>query len=136
MKLLIAFDVDGIFKQKEELSEYIVGQLDAEKIDRMYNDGVDSKCVIVSPSPYYPKRDGKALWELFVNHETNDMRHQNLIDSANAISDDVDTKLYVSDNGDYDEARKSGFIYVDAVDFHQAIEENIDLEERFGIIKN
>ncbi|PBO84872.1 MAG: hypothetical protein COA77_07220 [Thaumarchaeota archaeon] len=132
MKQIIAFDVDGIFTQGEELSEYVLGYLDAEKINQMHNDGIDSKCVIVSPSPYYPKRDGKSLWELFTSHETKDMRHQNLIDSVNAVSGDIDMKIYVSDNDDYDEAKKAGFIYVDVLDFYKAIEENVNLKECFG----
>jgi len=132
MKLLIAWDVDGIFTQKDEQSEYIAGVIDADKIDRMYNDGIDSKCVIVSSSPYYPKKNGKSLWELYTKNETNDMRYQNLLDSVNALSVNVDLKLYVSDNGDYDQAEKAGFIYVDVNDFQNLFEKDIDLNEYFS----
>ena len=122
MKQIIAFDVDGIFKQDVSVSEYVDGILDAEKIDRLYNDGVISKCVIVSPSPYYHKKNGKSIWELYNKHETNDMRHQNLLDSVESL--DVDVKLYVSDNEDYDQAKKAGFTYVDVNDFQKAVESN------------
>ena len=132
MKQLIAFDVDGIFKQEQEQSEYVAGQLDAEKIDVMYNDGINSKCVIVSSSPYYPKKNGKSLWELYAKNETNDMRYKNLLDSVSALTDNVDLKLYVSDNGDYDQAEKAGFIYVDVNDFQKIFEEKADLNEYFS----
>jgi len=135
MKQIIAFDVDGIFKQDVSVSEYVDGILDAEKIDERFNDGINSKCVIVSPSPYYHKRDGKSIWELFNKHETNDMRHQNLLDSVNSISGEIDTKIYVSDNGDYDEAKKAGFIYVDVNDFYKAVESNQDISKCFCVIQ-
>ena len=47
------------------------------------------------------------------------MRWKNLIDCQKACLVPPDIKIYVSDNGDFKEAQKAGFIYCDVENFEK-----------------
>jgi len=145
MRTLICFDVDGIFEQREEESQYVKGPLDPFELRDHFCDH-DSVCMIVSPSPYFPKDiNGEPLFEKHAEWESNTMRWKNLIDCQKACIVPPDIKIYVSDNGDFKEAKKAGFIYCDINDFDEMMytqfhipdtptykrkdKEDIDLEE-------
>jgi len=119
MRTLICFDVDGIFEQPDEESQYVKGPIDPF-IVRDHFVHHDSAVMIVSPSPYFPKDiNGKPLFEKHAKWESNTMRWKNLVDCQKACMVPPDLKLYVSDNGDFKEAKKAGFIYVDVNDFEK-----------------
>lgn len=123
MKTLICFDIDGVFKQKEELSQYVNGPIDPEWVKDLNSNG--DLITLVSPSPFYPKDDkGFPLWPVFAEFESNDYRHRNLLNSIEYCKQFFNPilKLYVSDNGDYKEAQKAGFVYVDSQMFANAWE--------------
>jgi len=144
-RTMIAFDVDGIFKQDSKESEYVKGPLDPTKVKVMYDDGHFNTCVIVSPSPYFPcDNAGKSLFKRYCKESSNTYRHKNLLDAVDDCMVKPDIKIYVSDNGDVAEARKAGFLYCDVKDFVAMMEgkpnypSNMNdlVEKTFDDIKN
>jgi hypothetical protein len=111
---LICFDTDGTLECKEENSQYINGPVKLSTLERLSK---DYQIVIVSPSPYYPKYDdGKSIYPIFAEYGSNTMRHKNLSDALKAFPTDG-VKIYVSNNGDREEANKADFIFIDEVSF-------------------
>ena len=114
MKTLIAFDTDGVFKmfyetQTEQVKSFS-GPLDPRLVNKWFD--VDNTfVVVVSESPYYPKKvDGQPMFPV-INDGAN--REANLR-KAIKYCGGADFKIYVSDNGwDKKDAENAGFIYVD-----------------------
>ena len=130
MRTLIAFDVDGIFQQKEEDSQYVKGPLDPRDIEVAFNDNFNCTCMIVSPSPYYPRKNDKtSLFDRHCEWESNTMRWKNLVDCVKSCMVKPDIRIYVSDNGDVKEAKKAGFIYVDVNDFKHMMDQRFKTDE-------
>lgn len=121
---LICFDTDGTIECAEENSEYISGPIKISTLCTLQN---YCEVIIVSPSPYYPKYDdGESMFLLENEYGSDTMRHMNLLKALNrfikAHKKSPAIKLYVSNNGDYKEAQKAGFIYVDALMFAKGFE--------------
>ncbi len=107
---LICFDIDGTLECKEDDSEYINGPVKLTTLDHLAK---KHRIVIVSPSPYYPKDDnGRSLYPIFSKYESNTYRHLNLLEAKESFPVDG-LNIYVSNNGDYKEAEKAGFIFID-----------------------
>jgi hypothetical protein len=116
---LIAFDIDDTIGSKEESSEYVNGPIPVPVLLELAKSCV---IVMVSPSPYYPKdAEGKSIFPRCCEYGSDTMRHVNLEAArqyyVNNLGMRPQLKLYVSNNGDYKEAEKAGFIYIDAVMF-------------------
>ena len=113
---LIAFDVDGTLECKEENSQYISGPVKLNHLLWLSTD-FHNVIVMVSPSPYAPKEDIKEIFIRESQYGSNTMRHRNLLKAKEKYPQKDNLYLYVSDNGDYAEAKKAGFIYIDALMF-------------------
>lgn len=116
---LICFDVDGIFIQSEQI-DYVSGPINPSDIMNLEKQGVF--VTIVSPSPYFPKNsENTSLFELCNSEPENDRRHINLENSKERYFQKYNRQpencIYISDNEDYDESEKAGFVYVDVNDF-------------------
>lgn len=121
MKTLICFDIDGVFKQDKEESRYVNGPVDPQWVKDLLSNG--DLITLVSPSPFYPRdKDGFPMFPIFDKYPSNNYRHKNLQDSINYCRTFFNPilKLYVSDNGDWKEAQKAGFVYIDAQMFANA----------------
>ena len=126
MKTIICFDVDGIFQQREEQSQYVTGPINPDYVNDNFNDKKDSICFVVSPSPYYPKgKNGEPMFSTFAQWQSNTMRWKNLVDAVDSLTVRPDVRIYVSDNGDMKEAQKAGFIYCDVMDFQKMMDEKL-----------
>lgn len=126
-KPLICFDVDGTIESIEANSEYVSGPVELKTLVKLQNHNV---ICVVSPSPYFPKGPmGLPLFPVFAEWGSDTYRHQNLLDALkwynDIFQDDPPLKLYVSNNGDYIEAEKAGFIYVDADTFARSFYVNL-----------
>lgn len=111
---LFAFDIDGTLECKEDDSEYINGPVKLSTLDRL---AIHNKIVIVSPSPYYPKHsDGKPLYPIFAEYESDTYRHKNLLEAKSSFPVDG-SYIYVSNNGDHKEAEKAEFIFITEKEF-------------------
>lgn len=120
-EILLAFDTDGIFQCMNYYSHddkvwfedgYIAGPIDPMKVRNEIKPIAD--IYVVSESPFYPKEpDGTPMFEV-INSEPG--RYLNLLASYNKYWDkygqEPKVKLYVSDNGDYNEAAKAEFTYI------------------------
>jgi len=111
----ICFDTDGTLKtpEMENEGEYVKGVIDQSILEYLWNNKIAIS--IVSESPFYPKTEkGEPRFHVHCGKS----RAENLIDATNCyieyIGKEPNLKLYVSDNGDYKEAEKAGFIYIDA----------------------
>lgn len=119
-EILLCFDTDGIFKCLDYYSEedkkwfyqgYIEGPIDPFIIKKLVK---ECEIFIVSESPYYPKnKDGSPMFQI-----QNDLpgRWLNIQESYNKYwekyNQEPSAKLYISDNGDYNEATKAEFTYI------------------------
>lgn len=110
-EILICFDTDGIFKQEEEDCQYVTGPIDPLVVKKLQK---ECEIFIVSESPYYPKnKDGTPMFQI-----QNDLpgRWLNIQETYNIYwekyGQEPSAKLYVSDNGDYNEAAKAEFVYI------------------------
>lgn len=132
-RTLIAFDVDGIFKQDSKESDYVKGPIDPVEVLLKFHDKHFNLCCIVSPSPYYPKnKDGSSMFPIYAKEASVTMRHKNLLDAVEDTLVKPDIKLYISDNGDHKEAKKAGFIYVDVNDFKNMLSEHPSYPSNMG----
>jgi len=96
--LLLAFDVDGtLWTSNGKVTEEMLVKLEL----------AGSKVVIVSPSTARPKG-----WDEFIDGPA---RRDNLLKARERWPFSV--RIYVSDNGDVEEAKAAGFLYVDREDF-------------------
>src|SRR3972149_4100712 len=112
---LIAFDIDGVLETNDEKSEYVRGPVSPFQLHVLQ---LNHKVVMVSPSPYYFKNiKGESRYPIIADYGSNEMRHQNLLKAKEKYPQRDKLYLYVSDNGDYAEAKKAGFIYIDALMF-------------------
>ena len=113
---LLCFDIDGTIETQTENSEHINGPV---KISTLHTLSQNCEIFLVSSSPYHPKfKSGKLMFLLQNKYELKSERHKNLLDS---LSNYVKThkkfpplKLYISNDQDWLEAKKAGFVYVDA----------------------
>lgn len=119
--ILICFDTDGIFKQMDYYSEddkqwfedgYIAGPIDPQIVHAKILPICE--IYVVSESPFYPKMpDGTPMFPVQNDQPS---RYLNLTECYNLYwekyGQDPKTKLYVSDNGDYNEAQKAEFTYI------------------------
>jgi len=110
-EILLCFDTDGIFQQKKEESEFIRGPIDPLMVKKL-----EKECAIfiVSESPFYPKNeDGSPMFEI---QNKLPGRWLNIQECYNIYwerySQEPSAKLYISDNGDYNEATKAEFTYI------------------------
>ena len=115
---ILCFDTDGVFYNEKE--PHVSGPVKVKDLIPLY---LNSDIYIVSESPYYPKDDeGNPIF-----HIQNDKpeRYLNLKASVTEFikwkGGPPSMKLYISDNGDWREAEKAGFIYVDAKMFANGI---------------
>jgi hypothetical protein len=120
-EILMCFDTDGIFQCLNYYSTedktwfvdgYIAGPIDPMKVRNEVKPIAD--VYVVSESPFYPKEpDGTPMFEV-INSEPG--RYLNLLACYNKYWDkygqEPKVKLYVSDNGDYNEAAKAEFTYI------------------------
>jgi hypothetical protein len=97
MRVLIAFDVDGTL-------ETTGGPITLEMLNQLQAAG--AFIAIVSPSALRPRE-----FPTFIGSD----RTQNLLAAKKEYP--ADLSIYVSDNGDHDEAELAGFIYIDRFDF-------------------
>lgn len=122
-RILIALDNDGTIECKDESSEYVNGPIPIAVLEILNK---WHTVVIVSPSPYYPKKPNREpLFPICAQYGSDTMRHVNLMGALNYFRSthnglDPSLCLYVSNNGDYKEAEKAGFIYIDAKMFANA----------------
>lgn len=111
-------DIDGTIESTEEKSEYVNGPI---KIIHLYTLELDHKIVLVSPSPYFPKNmKGESIYPIIADFGSGEMRYANLLKAKDVYPQRDNLYLYVSNNGDYKEAQKAGFIYIDAQMFANA----------------
>jgi len=120
---LICFDVDGIFIQLEKI-EYISGPIQPLDVLKLEQKGV--YVTIVSPSPYFPKNsENDSLFEICNLEQENDRRYVNLEYSKKKYFEKFNKFpihcIYISDNEDYEQAKKSGFVYLDVNDFENIL---------------
>lgn len=118
-EVLMCFDVDGIFQclpyysVEEKIwfeDAYIAGPIDP----MIVRNKIFADKYVVSESPFYPKEpDGTPMFEV-VNSEPG--RYLNLLACYNKYwekyGQEPKSKLYISDNGDYNEAVKAEFTYI------------------------
>ena len=121
---LICFDMDGTIECIEDKSEYISGPVKISTLCTLAN---YCEVFIVSPSPYFPKHDdGTPMFHISADYGSDTMRHVNLLRALGVFIEahkkSPSIKLYVSNNGDWKEAQKAGFIYVDAQMFANGFE--------------
>lgn len=115
MNVLVCLDVDGTLDSGESMPDTFKGCIDVNKLyDKMLCDE-SMGIYVVSESPYYPKnKDGEPLFERCVGVANN--REMNLVDARSKYSyqcgENIDLRLYVSDNGDIAVAKNAKFIYV------------------------
>jgi len=110
-QILLCFDTDGVFQQPEGESKFVAGPIDPLTVKKLEQ---TCEIFIVSESPYYPRnKDGSPMF-----HIQNDLpsRWLNIQESYNIYwekyNQEPTAKLYVSNNGDYNEATKAEFTYV------------------------
>lgn len=120
-EILLCFDTDGIFKcldyySEEDKSWFGPGVIEGPIDPIIVKDRLEKYCeiFIVSESPFFPKNeDGSSMFKL-----QNELpgRWLNIQESYNKYwekySQEPSTKLYISDNGDYNEATKAEFTYI------------------------
>lgn len=104
-------------------SDYVRGVINTSSLRKLSRRAV---ITMVSPSPFYPKEsDGSPTFPIFANEASSTYRHSNLNDSVDyckkTFGETPTLKLYVSNNGDLEEARKAGFVYIDAVNFKEGL---------------
>lgn len=105
MNVLIAFDTDGVLETGKP-----AGPVEIRRLEKLQSDG--AIIVLVSPSPNCPK--GRNNLPLFTQIATK-TRRENLEEAAKWAQGyglDPILKLYVSDNGDWREAKDAGFTYI------------------------
>ncbi len=119
--VLICFDTDGIFQKQDYYSKddkiwfddaYVGGPIDPNIVKTEITKFAD--VYVVSESPFYPKeKDGTPMLEIQNDQPS---RYLNLQAAYNRYWDkyeqEPDAKLYVSNNGDYNEANKAEFTYI------------------------
>ena len=120
-EILICFDTDGIFQWKDWYPKddktwfedgHIGGPIDPEIVRDEIQKFAD--VYIVSESPFFPKnRDGTPMLEILNQRPS---RYLNLQEAYNSYWDKYEqepiARLYVSDNGDYEESTKGEFTYI------------------------
>ena len=120
MRILLAFDTDGTFWFEGELyCEHFRGMIDAIKLDRKKQYDLNTfRVVVVSESPYYPKKTGHGgeilpRFELINDQGT---RFANLVKAKEMYPSDI--CLYIDDQAIWKHnAEQAGFIFVDASRF-------------------
>lgn len=125
---LIALDIDGTIESQNEKSEYVNGPI--KIADLFLLEDAHFIC-LVSPSPFYPRLEDNItpMFPIFAKWGSDTMRWKNLIDAEkhwkeSQFGDDLQLKLYVSNNKDYNEAKKAGFAYIEADQFANMIPHN------------
>ena len=105
MNVLLCFDTDGVIQTgKPE------GPVETKWLELLQSNG--AIVVLVSPSPNCPK--GRNNLPLFTQIASKS-RRENLEDAVKWVQSygfDPILKLYVSDNGDWREAKDAGFTYI------------------------
>lgn len=120
MKTLLAFDVDGVFKQTNKDLETFSGPVDPEFVKQLEDNGYIIS--IVSPSPNYPKvyNKGQAKFiSMFPMIMYNRSRTENLEITRlhyEKIYGQMN-RIYVSDNGDKKDSERAGFVYIEPEEF-------------------
>lgn len=121
MNTLICFDTDGTLLTEEMIDggQYVMGVIPTDILSSLEQRGF-SIC-IVSPSPYYPKyENGSPIFRMSNREASGTYRHANLlsaVEQVSALGITPERKIYVSDNGDKNEADKAGFEFMTPQDF-------------------
>ena len=118
-KALLMFDTDGTL---EVLSEpAFSGPILIKALDKLKE---TCEIFIVSESPFYPKNDDGSPRFPLVNKKS---RWENLTECVKIYAEKYDkipqVRLYISDNGDIDEARKAGVTYIKHTLFSQTLKD-------------
>jgi len=119
-KVLVMFDTDGTLEIPSEPA--FSGPIKIKALDKITN---MCEIFIVSESPFYPKNDDGTPRFPLVNKKPS--RWLNLTECIRLYTEKYkiipQVRLYVSDNGDIDEARKAGVTYIKHTLFLQTLKD-------------